>query len=161
VSDGRAQPDALVTASYERRAGAVVVRRRIAFLQESGDLMRALLGCAAILALCLGVFADEKKDVIDAKTLIGKWSLKGLDKGESVVLEFAKDGKAVLIAEQGGKEERAEGSYTLDGNKLTLTMRIEGKDEKQTLTISKLTNAELIGANEKGKEKTLVRIKDK
>jgi uncharacterized protein (TIGR03066 family) len=123
--------------------------------------MRALLGCAAILALCLGVFAEEKKDVIDAKKLIGKWSLKGLDKGESVVFEFAKDGKAILIAEQGGKEEQEEGSYTLDGNKLTLAMRIEGKDEKLTLTISKLTDAELVGTNEQGKETTFVRINGK
>lgn len=77
------------------------------------------------------------------------------------MLEFAKDGKAILIAEQGGLEERAEGSYTLDGNKLTVAMRVEGKDEKQTLTISKLTDAELVGTNEKGKEKTFVKVKDK
>jgi uncharacterized protein (TIGR03066 family) len=82
--------------------------------------MRALLSCAAILALCLGVCAEDKKtEKLDPQKLLGKWSLNGLDKGESVVLEFAKDGKAILIAEQGGKQERAEGSYTLDSPSLS------------------------------------------
>jgi uncharacterized protein (TIGR03066 family) len=124
--------------------------------------MRALLCCAAILTLCFGAWAEDKKtEKLDPQKLLGKWSLKGLDKGESVVLEFAKDGKVALIAEKDGEKERLEGSYTLDGNKLMVVMRIEGKDDKQTITISKLTDAELVGTNEKGEEKALVKVKDK
>jgi uncharacterized protein (TIGR03066 family) len=124
--------------------------------------MRALLCCAAILALGFGVWAEDKKtEKLDPQKLLGKWSLKGLDKGESVVLEFAKDGKVALIAEKGGEKERLEGSYTLDGNKLMVALRVEGKDQKQTVTLSKLTDAELVGTNEKGEEKTLVKVKDK
>ena len=108
--------------------------------------MRAMLGCAAVLALCFSATAEDKKDEkIDAKLLVGKWEPKEKPDGLKVVLEFRKDGKATLTAGEGGKEERAEGSYALDGNRLTVAMTVAGRDEKQTITISKLTDAELLG----------------
>jgi uncharacterized protein (TIGR03066 family) len=38
--------------------------------------MRTLLGCTLGLVLCCGVSAEDKKDAIDAKKLIGKWTPK-------------------------------------------------------------------------------------
>ena len=127
--------------------------------------MRATL-CCVLFLLCPVLTADDEDkkagEKIDAKKLVGKWEPKD-DKpsGLAVVLEFGKDGRATLTAGEGGKEERAEGAYRLDGNRLTVAMAVGGKEQTQTLTISRLTDAELVGANEKGKERTFVRVRDK
>jgi uncharacterized protein (TIGR03066 family) len=44
---------------------------------------------------------------------------------------------------------------------LMTVMTENGKEKKETLTLTKLTDTELVGTDEKGKEDTLVRIKDK
>jgi uncharacterized protein (TIGR03066 family) len=111
----------------------------------------------AVLVLAASLTADDKKDdKIDAKKLLGKWSPK--DK-KDVVIEFAKDGKLLVTATGGGKDFKGEGTYKLDGHKLTTTMKHGDKEETHVRTISKLTDTELVSSDEKGKEDTLVRQK--
>lgn len=122
--------------------------------------MRTLLGLGLVMGLACGVAvaADEK---IDAAKLVGKWEPKD-EKGAKFVVEFAKEGKLTFTIKAGDKEIKADGTYKLDGNKLALTMKFEGKEEKMTRTISKLTDTELVSKDDKdGKEDTLVRIKSK
>jgi len=125
--------------------------------------MRALLGCAATLALCFGALAEEKKDEkIDAKKLIGKWEPKEKAKDRTLLIEFTKDGKVAFTGTEGGKEMKAEGTYKVDGNKLTLDVKYGDKERKMTRIVSKLTDAELVSKEEGGKtEDTMVRVKDK
>ena len=124
--------------------------------------MRALLGGAATLALCFGALAQEKKDeTIDAKKLVGKWEPKEKTKDRTLLIEFMKDGKVAFTGTEGGKEMKAEGTYQVDGNKLTLNVKYGDKDRKMTRIVSKLTDAELVWTTKSGKERAFVRVKDK
>ena len=122
-----------------------------------------LLGCTlAALALSFSLSADDKKDEkIDVKKLIGKWKLKPTKDTLDGVIEFQKDGKLTAIFTFGKEEFKMEGTYKIDGNKLLMVMKDDGKEMKSTLIVTKLTDTELVGTNEKGKEDTFVRIKDK
>jgi uncharacterized protein (TIGR03066 family) len=125
--------------------------------------MRAVLGCTLTLVFCCGLSAADKKDeTIDAKKLVGKWEPKEKPKGVSVVVEFTKDGKMTLnsTADDGTKLVD-ESTYKVEGNKLIMTMKVKDKEETRTTTITKLTDTELVGKDEKGREQTLVRVKDK
>lgn len=115
--------------------------------------MRTLLACALVLAAYCGARAEDK---IDAKKLVGKWETKDKD-----VIEFTKDGKMTLTAKSGDKELKYEGTYKVDGNKLSATIKVDDRERTQKRTIAKLTDAELMTKGEEGEEETFVRIKDK
>jgi uncharacterized protein (TIGR03066 family) len=124
--------------------------------------MRLILGCALVL-LCLGTGRageDKKDEKIDAKKLVGKWSPKEQKKGESVVVEFGKDGKLTMTYTGDGKESKREGMYKLDGDKLSVTFKKDDKDVAHTLTVTKLTDTELVTKDD-GKDAAFVRVKDK
>jgi uncharacterized protein (TIGR03066 family) len=124
--------------------------------------MRIVLGCAlAVLMAGIGLADDKKADKIDAKKLVGKWEPKNSPEGVSAVIDFQKDGKVVVNFKSKGKEGKLAGTYKVEGNKLTTTMSFNGKDVTETETITKLTDAELVTKDEKGKEETLLRIKGK
>lgn len=121
--------------------------------------MRAILGgvLMAALAVTAGATADDKAEKIDAKKLVGKWEPK--EGKQKFVMEFTKDGKAIFTA---GDDFKAEGTYKVDGNKLTMTMKLGDKEQTKTRTILKLTDTELTSKDtEKEKEDTLVRVKAK
>jgi uncharacterized protein (TIGR03066 family) len=125
--------------------------------------MRTIPSCVfAVLVVCT-LSADDKKDEkIDAQKLIGKWEPKEeLDKGRKFTMEFGKDGKVVITRTVGEQKARFEGTYKLDGNKLTQTVKDGGKERSDTVTITKLTDSELLIITAKGTDFALVRIKDK
>ena len=122
--------------------------------------MRAVLAgmVVAVLTVAVGGVAGARDEKIDAKLLVGKWVPKYKEKKDFVV-EFTKDGKVNL---NGGPAFKAEGTYKLDGNKLSLKMKIGDEEKSQTRTITKLTTTELVSRDEeKGREDTLVRVGDK
>jgi uncharacterized protein (TIGR03066 family) len=120
--------------------------------------MRVLL-CGVLLATAFGLSraADDKKVDVDAKKLLGKWEPK--DKKDKTQIEFLKDGK--LSVTSPGEKTQLGGTYKLDGVKLTITLKVMDKDYPVTLTVTKLTDTELVTKDEGGKEETLVRSKDK
>lgn len=118
--------------------------------------MRTLIGAAVILAVA-GSFngaAGQDKEKIDPKKLIGKWE----PKEGRVVIEFADKGKLTLSLDSDGKGLKYDGTYKLDGNRLEIAIMIE-KEQKETLTIKKLTDDELVTTDSKGKDETLKRKK--
>ena len=125
--------------------------------------MRAILGCAlAVLLVGGAALAQDKKDEkIDAKKLVGKWEPKDAKEGRTFVIEFTKDGKMVITGTRDGKESKLEGTYKLEGNKLTTTTKVGDMERSRTLTVSKLTDAEFVGSDEKGMESSFVRAKEK
>jgi uncharacterized protein (TIGR03066 family) len=126
--------------------------------------MRAILslGLSVLFLLTAGLAADDKKDEkIDAKKLLGKWQPAEAKKAENLIIEFAKDGKLSVSAEAEGKDTRIPGSYKLDGNKLTLALVLGSQEQKETLTVLKLTDEELSTEDSKGKKETLKRVKQK
>jgi uncharacterized protein (TIGR03066 family) len=126
----------------------------------NGELsMRAMLGFALVIGLTATAAhaADEK---IDGKKLLGKWELADGPPGGKVFFEMTKDGKIITTIEVGGKTEKMEGTYKLDGNKLTLVQKLPGgKEDKETMTITKLTDDELETKDEKGKTDKLKKVK--
>jgi uncharacterized protein (TIGR03066 family) len=126
--------------------------------------MRIILSLAllAVMGLVSGVGAQDKKDAkIDGKKLIGKWTPKDAKKEAGLVIEFAKDGKLILSVDIAGKTEKVEGMYKLDGAKLTLAIKFGDKENKETMTILKLTDEELETEDSNGKKDTLLRVKAK
>jgi uncharacterized protein (TIGR03066 family) len=124
--------------------------------------------CDALMSLLVfagGLPAEYKKgdEKIDAKKLVGRWeNVEFKEVGVSKTAEFAKDGKAVFTdTDAKGNETKVEGTYRIDGNKLVVTVTLKGKERQVTTTISKLTDAEMVGTDEKGFEGTWVRVKDK
>lgn len=99
---------------------------------------------------------DDKK--IDEKKLIGKWEPANAPAAAKVVIEFSEKGKVTVSADVGGKAEKLEGTYKLAGDKLSVTMKNEGKERTETMTVTKLTDTELVAKDDGGKEETLKRI---
>jgi uncharacterized protein (TIGR03066 family) len=123
--------------------------------------MRTTLGCVLGLFLCSGLTADDK---IDATKLIGKWQLKpekGDKKDDHLYLEFSKDGKVTETFTIKGKENKDVLTYKLDGNTLSMTQKVGGKDETTKSTITKLTDTELVLKSKSGEEDKYVRVKGK
>ncbi len=122
--------------------------------------MRALIGAIVVLGFAGFAAAQDKKDeTIDAKKLIGKWA--PVDDKAPVTIEFTDKGKLTLSIDLGGKAEKIEGTYKLEGDKLQMVMTFGGKEMTETVTISKLTDEEMVGKDSKGKEEKFKRIKAK
>ena len=120
--------------------------------------MRMLIGAVVILTFsgftgAAGQTKDKDKDKVELKKLMGKWE----PKDGKIVVEFADKNKLVMSLDLDGKSEKIEGTYKLDGNKLDIAMSFLGKEQKETLTVKKLTDAELVTVDSKGKEETLKR----
>lgn len=115
--------------------------------------MRTLFGCTMMLLAFAASAADDKKDEkIDGKKLIGKWE----PKDRKLILEFTKDGKLNVTSD----EFKIDGSFRLEGNKLTILLKSGENEIKDTVTISKLTDDEMIGESETKKTKeTFKRVK--
>jgi uncharacterized protein (TIGR03066 family) len=120
--------------------------------------MRIVLGCALVVLMACGATAADEK--IDAKKLVGKWEPKGQKEGDFTI-EFTKDGKVHIAVSQNGKEFKADGTYKVDGNKVTTKVDFGGKDVSETHTILKLTDTEMVTKDEKGREDKLTRVKGK
>ncbi len=101
--------------------------------------------------------ADDKAP-IKKELLVGVWVPakipEGLPSGSTFTVEFTVSGKIKTWVKFGDKEgpphESLEGTYTVDGDKLTVVGRKDKEDIKRTVTISKLTEKELVAA---GKDK--------
>ncbi len=122
--------------------------------------MRAVICSVTVLVLAGLVSAADEK--IDGKKLLGKWEPAKREKdGPAMVLELADKGKFTLLVTSNGKTVKVEGTYTLKDNKMDVEMSFNGNTMKETLTILKLTDTELVTKGKADKEETLKRIKDK
>jgi uncharacterized protein (TIGR03066 family) len=109
----------------------------------------------------------EEKD--DFKKLIGKWELDNAAEGKPTfwsgrTLEFTERGKVFLwlgkIKMWSGKMEKMEGTYKFDGKTIDVVFSLMGQELfKETLTITKLTDAVLLARNSKDEEHKFTRVK--
>ena len=133
--------------------------------------MRTLIGMGAVLVLACGIAAaddkkDEKVEKIDGAKLVGKWEPKDPKKGEEFVMEFLKDGKLSVTGTLDNKLQTFEGTYKLDGAKLSFDLKVKGADGKveeikEVVTLTKLTDDEMEGKDKEGKVEALKRVKPK
>jgi uncharacterized protein (TIGR03066 family) len=94
-----------------------------------------------------------KKEASNQEKLLGTWVVaksKGAPPGAT--LEFTKDNKMKMTVKQDGKEQSMDATYVVEGNKIITTMKLppDGKEKKETATIEKLTDTELVTKDEKG-----------
>jgi uncharacterized protein (TIGR03066 family) len=111
-----------------------------------------LAGCLLLLGLT-AVRAEEKKGRSDAGKAIGSWEVT---KGETLpagsTLTMDKDGKLKLVVKRGDQTLTLEGTYKLDGKKLSVTLKGPGgKENTETMEVTKLTDTELVTVDEQKK----------
>lgn len=116
---------------------------------------------SAVLVALTASAEDKKPTPIDATLLLGRWVPKEKKEGAPTLIEFQKGGKVLLTHSVKDKEFTNEATYKLDGDKLTLTAKIADKEIQLPATVTKLTDTELTTKNDKGEERTLVRVRDK
>ena len=98
-----------------------------------------------VLVMAISVRAEEKK-ADNAKLIVGTWEVVKSDKGTlspGDVIEFAKDGKLKALVKVDGKDMTLEATYTVAGDKLIGSRKVDGEEKKQAHTIKKLTATEL------------------
>jgi uncharacterized protein (TIGR03066 family) len=93
------------------------------------------------------------EDKIDGKLLIGKWQPEKVPEGVTkVVVEYMKEGKLTVDVEAQGGKQKLEGTYTLEGDKLSVKLENNGNEQIQKRKITKLTDTTLVTINEETKE---------
>lgn len=116
--------------------------------------MRIVLGFTlAVLAVHPAGADDKKVEKIDAAKLVGKWELRGQ------VVEFMKDGKLAVTIPGAGGSVKLNGTYKVEGNKLTTVVKAANGDAKTTVVVSKQTDTELAGIDNNGLEAKYVKVK--
>ena len=124
--------------------------------------MRTSVAAVAVFALVGLAGAADEKAKIDAKKLIGRWEPVEAKKGAEMVLEFKEKGVLALSVTIADKTQTVDGTYKLDGSTLDVEMNFgPGGARKDTMTVTKLTESELVTKDSKGKEETFKRAKDK
>jgi uncharacterized protein (TIGR03066 family) len=106
-----------------------------------------LLGLLGPAARC-----EEKPDY--AKLIVGKWEVTKADQGTvptGAVVEFAKDGKIKITGKKDGAEMTIEGTYKVEKDTFTMTMKIGDQEKSQTITITKMTDKEMATKDKDGK----------
>jgi len=101
--------------------------------------------------------ADEK---IDKDKLIGTWKIvKADDAPIGATGEFTKDGKLIVVIEENGNKVSMQGTYALEGNKITIVLKKGDKDDKDTATIKSLSADKLVIENKNGKTVEFEKVK--
>ena len=97
------------------------------------------------------VRADDKNDKIK---LTATWKLIKADEDapKGATVEFTNDGKLIVQYEMDGKQEKLEGTYTLEGKKLITAVKKGDNEDKDTLTIITLTDNKLVIENKNAKK---------
>jgi uncharacterized protein (TIGR03066 family) len=88
--------------------------------------------------------------------ILGVWEVIKSDDGTPpmTTIEFTRDGKLKVNTKVGDQTLAMEGSYKLEVDKLTVTLKPPDEKEKEltdTVTITKLTDKVLITKDQKGK----------
>jgi uncharacterized protein (TIGR03066 family) len=115
--------------------------------------------CFVAILVATGMFAavgsqnadDKKNSERTREKLIGVWELSG-DGKASATTEFTKDGKMKRTLRRGNDKPVVEEiNYDVDGNNLhVIYTDKDGKESKETITIAKLTDKELVLEKSKG-----------
>jgi uncharacterized protein (TIGR03066 family) len=120
--------------------------------------MNALKLVAVAAVVCLMVTGARADD--NAKLIVGKWTVSKADEGTvepGATVEFTADGKCKAIHKKGTEEATIEGTYKVDGDKLTMTLKIGDQEQKIDITIKKLTKTDLHTENSEGKKVELTK----
>ena len=94
------------------------------------------------------------------RKIVGTWKPTRGEIPPGTTVEFTKGGKMRLHINLGGQPVNAEGTYRVDGNRITTTSKGPGrKQETRTARIKKLTASELVFEDAKGETMEFRRVK--
>ncbi|HLW64408.1 MAG TPA: lipocalin family protein [Gemmataceae bacterium] len=120
-------------------------------------------GCLAVAVILAGLLSGLARadDKVDKTKLTAVWKLVKSDEPapKDATAEFTKDGKLIVQFEMDGQQQKLEGSYTLDGNKITAVLKKGENEEKDILTITTLTDNKLVIENKDGKKHEFEKVK--
>lgn len=88
---------------------------------------------------------DDKKDPETKTKLVGVWEAKDGNK-----MEFFKDGKLKITIKFQEKERSVNGTYTLEGNKVTFAVKEGDMEFKDAFTIKSVDDKKLVIVDNKG-----------
>jgi len=110
-----------------------------------------ILGSAFAICLVLSLAGCGGKS--NADKIVGTWEItkSESDAPKGATVEFTKDGKIKMTAKVEGHEISMEGTYKVDGDKLTTTMKMGNKEKTETAKIKSLDDSTLKIEDEKGK----------
>ena len=115
-----------------------------------------------VLVVLLGAAARAQDKVEYAKLIVGTWEVTKADPDTvpvGSVVEFAKDGKMKVVGKKGGAEEKIEGTYTVEKDTFTFTLKAGDQELKQTITITKISEKEMATKDKDGKVVELTKKK--
>jgi uncharacterized protein (TIGR03066 family) len=128
--------------------------------EDEMNALKLLAVGAIVCVMSAGARAEEKIDY--AKMLVGKWEVTKADP-ETVppgtIVEFTKDGKFKVGGKKDDVEMNLEGTYTVEKNTFTFTLKIGDEEKKDTITITKITDKEMYTKNKEDKKVELTRKK--
>jgi uncharacterized protein (TIGR03066 family) len=121
----------------------------------SMKLLATVIACCVVLALAGPSRADTKDaPKTNKEKIVGVWELsKSEDKNAPVgaTVEFTKDGKMIVKFKMEDKAVTIEGTYTIEKDSITSVLKHDDQEMKETVTIKKLTDKELVVVDGKGK----------
>jgi uncharacterized protein (TIGR03066 family) len=117
--------------------------------------MRVVSCFAAVAAMCLlGGLARAEDKADYAKLIVGKWEVSKSDPGTvpaGSVVEFTKDGKMKVTAKKDDKDFNIEGTYKVEKNTFTMSLKIGDDEKMQTIIIVKISAKEMSTKDKDGK----------
>jgi uncharacterized protein (TIGR03066 family) len=117
--------------------------------------MRYMICAPLVLAFAGLTYAEDK---IDPAKLVGKWEDKNPPKEGRVTMEFTKGGSITIIGMYKGVDLRADGTYKVERNKITMSLD-SGTKYEMVITIDKLTDDEFTHTDSEKKTKMFVKVK--
>jgi uncharacterized protein (TIGR03066 family) len=105
-------------------------------------MLRLMVVGVVLCELAGGVRAED-----NAKLVIGKWQVvKASPKTFPIgaLLELSKDENVKVTAKREDKEVVHEGTYKVVGDAIIITVKVEGEEQKHTLTITKISDTEMV-----------------
>lgn len=129
------------------------------------NALRMLVAGVMVCAVTLGGTAaedkkEEKKDV--SKAVVGTWEVTKAEPGTvpvGSVVDFAKDGKIKVTHKADGQDKTVEGTYSVAGNKVTFKLKVGDQERSNTITFTKITDAEASTEDSNGKKVELKKKK--
>jgi uncharacterized protein (TIGR03066 family) len=126
---------------------AIVVKRLgdISEKEASMNVLRLMGAGVIVCVLAVGIRAEGSKD--NPKLVVGKWKVDKASPGTfpvGAVLDLNKDDKVKVTAKRDDKEVIHEGTYKVDGAKIIITVKVEGEEQKHILTITKISDTEMV-----------------
>jgi uncharacterized protein (TIGR03066 family) len=121
----------------------------------------AKLACLALMLGATSVTAKNAKTSEPAK-IIGVWkAVDAKDAPGKLTVEFTSDGRLlVTLVLANGSSDKKEGTYTVNGEHLRVTVPEAGKDRTQHATIRRLTENRLITIDQTGRIEQFTRQKN-